>query len=462
MFQRLFDEGLAQASYLIACERTREAAVVDPRRDIDVYVAAATQHRLTIVYAIETHVHADFVSGARELAAIGARVVTGPGANLAYPHHEARHGERIGVGDVSLEFLHTPGHTPEHACVLVREPDRPVRLLSGDTLFVGGVGRPDLLGHDHSRQLADQLYDSLFDIILALDDSIEVHPGHGAGSLCGAGIGKDPYSTIGQERRVNPMLQHTSKDAFVAAVLADLPETPSYFARMKRVNQRGPAAQGLAKPVAPPPLVSPLEAFATTKNGGIILDLRSSASFGDGHPAGAVHMMFGTKVGYWAGWIIAPDVAVILLADWTANGSYHQQASEIRRQLLRVGLDSVAGLIEGGFEAWQSLGLPVARIEQISAAELHERLEGPERLKVVDVRTAREWSGGHIEGAMHVPLGELTARAGELPRNGPVAAICEGGFRSSLATSLMERAGVERIVNVAGGMAAYRALELTR
>ena len=197
MFQRFFDEGLAQASYLIACPRTREAAVVDPRRDIDIYVAAARQQGLTVAYAIETHVHADFVSGARELAQIGVRVIAGPGARLAYAHHEAQDGERIALGDVSLEFLHTPGHTPEHISVLVREPNEPARLLSGDMLFVGGVGRPDLLGDDQARQLAEQLFDSLYERTLSLDDATEVHPGHGAGSLCGTGIGKEPFSTIG-------------------------------------------------------------------------------------------------------------------------------------------------------------------------------------------------------------------------------------------------------------------------
>jgi hydroxyacylglutathione hydrolase len=463
MFQRFFDEGLAQASYLIACPRTREAAVVDPRRDIDIYVAAARQQGLALVYAIETHVHADFVSGGRELAQIGARVVAGPGAGLAYPHHAGRDRERIALGDISLELLHTPGHTPEHISVLVHEPNQPARLLSGDTLFVGGVGRPDLLGDDQARQLAHQLFDSLFETLLTLDDATEVHPGHGAGSLCGTGIGKEPFSTIGQERRVNPMLQHASKESFVSAVLGDLPETPPYFARMKRLNQRGPAVLNLSGPVEAPGAISPLEAFAVSKNGGVLVDLRTADEFGKGHPSGAMHIAYGSKVGYWAGWVLPPGVQIVLIADAAADRSrQQQQTAAVRRQLLRVGFDTVAGVVEGGFGAWQSIDLPVSRITQMSAAELHARLDRSERPQVVDVRTRREWQGGHIDGAVNVPVGDLPQRASELPRDAAVAVICEGGFRSSLASSLLERAGMKDIINVTDGMAAFRAAELTR
>jgi hydroxyacylglutathione hydrolase len=461
MFQRFFDEGLAQASYLVACPRTREAAVVDPRRDIDIYVAAARQHGLSLVYAIETHVHADFVSGARELAQIGARVIAGPGAGLGYPHHEGRDRERIALGDITLELLHTPGHTPEHISVLVHEPNQPARLLSGDTLFVGGVGRPDLLGEDQARQLAHQLFDSL-QTFLTLDDETEVHPGHGAGSLCGSGIGKEPFSTIGQERRANPMLRHASTESFVTAVLGDLPDTPPYFARMKRLNQRGPALLNLHDPVESPGAISPLEAFAVSKNGGVVVDVRTAEAFGKGHPSGAVNIAFGSKVGYWAGWVLPPDVQIVLLTDDVTDRPRQQQTAEIRRQLMRVGFDAVAGVVDGGFAAWQSIDLPVSRITQMTAAELHARLDRSERPQVVDVRTRHEWQSGHIDGAVNVPVGELPGRASELPRNTAIAVICEGGFRSSLASSLLQRAGVDDIINVTGGMAAFRAVELTR
>jgi hydroxyacylglutathione hydrolase len=452
MFLRFFDEGLAQSSYLIACDRTREAVVIDPRRDVDTYRSAARQHGLALTHAIETHIHADFVSGARELAAIGARPVAGPGSRLAFDHHEADDGERIAIGDVHLQILHTPGHTPEHISILATHNDDPVRLLAGDTLFVGAVGRPDLLGEDLTRQLAGQLYDSLFERILPLGDDVEVHPGHGAGSLCGAGIGKEPHSTIGRERRFNPMLQHPSRDAFVAAVLADLPDTPPYFARMKRLNQAGAPVLGLADGVAMPPRLAPTDAAAAIERGAIVLDVRAAADFGAGHPTGALNIAFGSKVGYWAGWVLAPETPIVLLAEGAA-----EQALEVRRQLLRVGLDTVLGTIDGGFGSWHSAGLPIARIPQITVRDLRERVQRGGQTVVLDVRTRREFQGGHVDGAVHVPVGEVAA-LGALSPDTEIATICEGGFRSSLAASLLSRAGFP-VVNVTGGMAAYRSME---
>src|SRR4051812_21555297 len=231
MFTRFYDEGLAQASFLIGCDRTKQAVVIDPRRDASIYVEAARQAGATIVAAIETHVHADFVSGARELASAGARVITGPGAGLTYEHHEVSDGETLAAGDLTLEFLHTPGHTFEHIAVAAGLPAQPARLFTGDLLFAGAVGRPDLLGDAQARELAGLLFDSL-GRVMRMDRRVEVHPGHGAGSLCGAGIGREPSSTIGREADQNPMLRNMERASFVAAVLADLPDTPPYFARM--------------------------------------------------------------------------------------------------------------------------------------------------------------------------------------------------------------------------------------
>jgi hydroxyacylglutathione hydrolase len=448
MFEKFTDEGLAQSSYLIACDRTRQAVVVDPRRDIDAYVDAAARHGLTLALAVETHTHADFVSGARELAAAGARVLAGPGANLQFPFHEAAHGDVLHAGDITLEILHTPGHTPEHISIVVRDPAGHVRVLTGDTLFVGAVGRPDLLGADQARGLAEDLYDSLVNRLLVLDDNVEVHPGHGAGSLCGSGIGQEPYSTIGQERRFNPLLQQSKAD-FVQAVLNDLPDTPPYFPRMKVINRRGPAVLGLTSGVTSPAPVSPRDAAALIDRGTTLIDVRDAEAFGAGHPTGAIHLGFGARIGYWAGWIVPVDTNVLLLA-----GNL-QHATEARRQLLRVGLDA-AGVIDGGFEGWRAAGGAVSRLEQITARELRERLEG-ERLTLVDVRTPREWRAGHADRAVNLPVGELESRANELRGAGPLAAICESGYRSSLASSLLLRAGFD-VVNVTDGTSAYRAL----
>jgi hydroxyacylglutathione hydrolase len=453
MFQRFFDEGLAQASYLVGCDRTGQAVVIDPRRDASVHAAAARQLGATIVAAIATHVHADFVSGGRALAQRGARLYTGPGAGLEYDHHEVRDGETLSVGDVTLTFLHTPGHTPEHVCILAAAPGQPSRLFTGDLLFVGGVGRPDLLGEAQTRQLAHDLFDSL-QRIMALDDRIEVHPGHGAGSLCGAGIGKEPSSTIARERGQNAMLQHHGREDFIAAVLADIPDTPPYFARMKRVNKAGPPTIDEARRL---PSIRPAAAAALAADGALILDLRTGPAFAAGHPYGALHLAFGSKVGYWAGWVVPPDQPLLLLADEAGH------APEAAVQLLRVGLDRIEGTIAGGVADWIGAGLPVAELALMSAADLRAAMadEAGAPVQIVDVRSPREWRGGHIDGSINIPVGEIPARARELDSDGLVATICEGGYRSSLAASLLAQEGVPRLVNVVGGMAAYRALETT-
>lgn len=450
MFQRFYEEGLAQASYLVGCDRTKQAVVIDPRRDASIYVEAARQLGATLVASIETHVHADFVSGARELAAAGARVVAGPGAALTYEHHEVRDGERLDVGDVSLLFLHTPGHTYEHVVVLAEARGAPRRLFTGDLLFVGGVGRPDLVGEAQTRELAGRLFESLTRIA-SMDAAVEVHPGHGAGSLCGAGIGHDPSSTIGREAAQNPMLRYVApdtrdRDGFVAAVLADLPERPSYFSRMKQVNL-APPVLGLIGGGPPVPAIRPAAAAALTADGAIVIDLRTVDQFAADHPDGAINLPYGSKVGYWAGWVLPPDLPLLLL------GGDPGQARDAAAQLLRVGLDHLAGTIEGGFDAWRAASLPSAAIRQIRAEDLRPGSD----VCLVDVRTSREWRAGHIEGSVNIPVGEIPARFRELPQGPIVATICEGGYRSSLAASLLAQEGVTNLVNVAGGMSAYRA-----
>jgi hydroxyacylglutathione hydrolase len=447
----MFDEGLAQCSFLIGCERTGEALVVDPRRDVGVYAEAAARRHLRIAYAIETHIHADFVSGSRELATLGATTIAGPGSGLAFPYREAHDGEQLEVGDLRCRVLHTPGHTPEHISILVEQPGEPARIFTGDTLFVGAVGRPDLLGDELMQQLAAQLYDSLYGRLMTLDDWLEVHPGHGAGSLCGAGIGREPHSTIGQERRFNPMLRHASKEAFVAAVLADLPETPSYFPRMKRVNHDGPAVLGLARGYPELTALTPGQAAAAAQQGAWVVDLRSVEEFGAGHPAGAINIPFGTKVGYWAGWIVPGEDRVVLLA----SSDTHVQGAQ--RQLLRVGLDRIEGFVAGGFDGWTRAGLPVQSVTQIAPDELRARLSRGEQVTLLDVRTRKEFDTDHIEGAINAPVGELPS-AGVPAASGAILTMCEAGFRSSLAASILQRRGVRDVVNVTGGMNAYRGL----
>ena len=447
MFRRFFEEGLAQSSYLIACDRTRQAAVIDPRRDVNIYLGAARTAGLHITHAIDTHTHADFVSGSRELAAAGARIVAGPGSGLGYEHLEAAHGGALQLGDIELTILHTPGHTPEHISILATAPGDPARIFTGDTLFVGAVGRPDLLGDAVMRGLAGQLYDSIYGTLLALPDDVEVWPGHGAGSLCGSGIGGAEHSTIADERDTNPLLQHQNRDAFVEAVLSDLPDTPPYFARMKRVNTEGAPVRGLAQGVAAPeaiaPSATPLDAW--------ILDLRSAPEHAAGHPHGSISIPSAAKAGYWAAWVVPPQAPVVLLA------GHAQQATEVRRQLLTVGIDTVVGWVEGGFDAWVGASLPVGHTRLVPVEELQPNAgPGPTML---DVRSAREWSRDHMPGATHLPLQQLPGRIGELSPREPIVTVCEGGARSALAAGLLERAGFTNVSNMAGGMAAWRAIE---
>ena len=454
MFIRFFDEGLAQASFIMACDRTHEGVVIDPRRDVSVYLEAARQHGVALVAAIETHIHADFVSGAHELASAGVRVISGPGSALGYDHHEVADGERLQAGDITLTFLHTPGHTPEHIAILAEAQGQPSRLFTGDLLFVGAVGRPDLLGVEQTRQLAHQLFASL-QRVAALDGGTEVHPGHGAGSLCGAGIGMEPSTTIGIERRQNPMLQFASEDAFVGAVLGDLPDTPPYFARMKTVNHEGAPLLNLGKGPRNIPSMKPAAAAALAADGALLIDLRPPAEFAPSHPYGALNLCFGSKVGYWAGWVLAPDQPIVLIAPEAS------QAQEAATQLLRVGLDRIEGHVAGGFDAWRDAALPVASIEMMSASDLKTSRAANDAPTLIDVRTAKEWREGHLDGSINIPLGDLASRIADIPRGARIATMCEAGYRSSLAASLLAREGLGPIVNIEGGMSAYRELEAT-
>jgi hydroxyacylglutathione hydrolase len=354
----------------------------------------------------------------------------------------------LAIGDLTLGFLHTPGHTPEHIAIVAAAPGQTAQLFTGDLLFVGAVGRPDLLGTEQTAQLARDLFTSL-KRVMTFDDAIEVHPGHGAGSLCGAGIGTEPSTTIGRERRQNALLQYDLMEPFVEAVLGDIPPTPPYFARMKRVNAAGPALLATIRAASKLPAIKPAAAAALAADGALILDLRDAGAFGAGHPDGALNIAFGSKVGYWAGWV-AQDVPLILLADDPAH------ASEAAMQLLRVGLDRIEGSVAAGMQGWLDGGLPVVTLDQISVGELRAALDGREPIQVVDVRTPREWAGGHVEGSINIPVGEITARAGELRRDVGTAVMCEGGFRSALAASLLAQEGFTQIANVTGGMAAYR------
>jgi hydroxyacylglutathione hydrolase len=456
---RVFTSGLAQVAYLVADTDARVAAVIDPRRDVDAYLAWAATRDLTITAILETHVHADFVSGARELAAAtGATIYASRLGNQEFPHHALDDGDAIAVGHFALQAFWTPGHTPEHMSYLLVEPDRgnrPAALFSGDLLFVGEVGRPDLLGAEHTRNLAEQLYDTFVHRLAPLHDDVVVYPGHTAGSSCGKKIGDAPQTTIGQERRFNYALQPAalaSREAFIDTVLANMPTPPTYYPTMKRVNKVGPALLRDLPAGAP---LSPAEVERSIAAGGLVVDARSTEAFARAHIPGSFYGGSDPDFVNWVGWLAPYDRDLILVLDDEAR--YPAVLTELRR----IGLDSVAGYLDGGLAAWQASGRPVASTPTISVDTLSARLAHPDGLVVLDVRTAEEWNGGRIPGAVHRFAGEI-ARGAEIPVNGAseIAVTCASGYRSTVAISLLEARGRRNLVNVAGGMDAWRAARL--
>ena len=448
-FKQYYLGCLAQASYLIG--DGGEAAVVDPRRDVEEYLEDARSNGLAIGHVIETHLHADFVSGHRELAArTGAKIHLGAAAGAKFEHVPVREGDELRIGSVRLRFLETPGHTPESVSVLVfetPEAEIPAAVLTGDTLFIGDVGRPDLLGAVRRPQdLAGDLYDSLHGKLLSLPDPVRVYPAHGAGSMCGRNISSETSSTIGEQRRHNYALQPMPREDFIRMMTTDLPEAPEYFGRDAAINRDGPALLGeLAE-------ARPLSASAVSDlrdRGAVVLDTRSSLEYGAGHIPGSFHIGLSGQFASWAGTLLAPDAPIVVLAEDP------DRAAEARTRLARVGLDRVEGFLEGGFRSWSESGRPVASTEQISVEELARRLrEGP-LLRVVDVRRPAEWGEGHIREAVHFPLNGFGREGAGLGSSEPLATICAGGYRSSIAASVLERLGHTRVTNVVGGMAAW-------
>ena len=444
-FRQFYVGCLAHASYLIGDRG--EAVVVDPSRDVQMYLDEAEAHGLRIVSVLETHLHADFVSGHLELARrTGAMVGIGARAEATFPHRALRDGDEIRVGGVRLRVLETPGHTPESVSLLVFEKETdsgPWGVLTGDTLFVGDVGRVDILS---SRlpvaELAGLMYDSVHSKLLALPDETRVYPAHGAGSLCGRSISKDTWSTIGRERAMNPALRPMSREAFVADITRDVPETPAYFLHSRDLNRTGPRLD----PERPmPPRLAPAACADEIARGAVLIDTRPSAEYGTAHPRDALHVALDGQFASWVGTLVGPEDRLVLLAA-------PEREEEAVMRLARVGYENITGILDGGIDAWQSAGLPVSRVLQEPA----ESATHGER-RVLDVRRSAEWSAFHLEDATHVPLSQLPKRIAELDRDEEWVVLCASGFRSSIATSVLERAGFTRIVNGVGGMDAYRA-----
>lgn len=455
--KRVFEPQLAQASYMIGCQRAGEAVVIDANRDVDQYIAVAEQEGLHIAHVTETHIHADYVSGSRELAQrTGASLCLSNEGDAdwkyQFPHdRQLKDGDRITLGNVAIDVLHTPGHTPEHLTFLVTDgaaADRPVAAVTGDFIFVGDVGRPDLLERAANikgtmEKGARVLWQSL-QKFAAHDDWLQIWPGHGAGSACGKGISAIPSSTLGYERRFNWAFKVKTEDAFVTSVLAGQPEPPKYFATMKKVNKEGPAILG---GFHLPPRLDAARLPDLLSAGALIIDTRPAADYAAGHLPGTISIPLSPSFVNWAGWLVLTSEFYLIVDSATAAS----RLEELSRSLALIGIDRITGYFDVGVAAGEH------RVAQVTAAALAPRLSA---VTVVDVRGAAEWAAGHIPGALHIPLGYLDERAAEIPDSRPVVVQCQSGTRSSIAASVLERRGFTNITNLTGGIMAWAAAGL--
>jgi hydroxyacylglutathione hydrolase len=451
-FEQFYLGCLAHASYMLASEG--EAMVVDPQRDVDLYLKAAEDQRVTIRHIFETHLHADFVSGHRELASrTGATIYMGEQAHATFPHQAIRDGATVRVGRLNIRVLETPGHTPESICMVVTDREKsaePWAVLTGDTLFIGDVGRPDLSKDFTSAQLAAMLYDSLHDKLMTLPDNVLVYPAHGAGSLCGRNMRAERSSTIGTERLTNYALQIKNKADFVTELTSNLPVRPDYFLQDAEINRTG--ASSLSE-------LSPLQGMAATELKGMLddgvmaLDVRPADDFASGHVPGSVNIPLSGQFASWAGSILGLSSRPVLIA-----GSM-EQLHEARLRLARVGIEDARGHLDGGTEGWKRAGLPIAEVPQQTVQSLHDRLFKDD-LHVLDVRRQPEWQAGHIAEAAWWPLDNFKISPPEIDRHAPTVVHCKGGYRSMIACSLLQRAGFDNVINLIGGFDAWQQADL--
>ena len=460
LLKRFYDDGLAQASYLVGSERSGEALVIDPLRDLEQYLAAAADEELRITHVIETHIHADFLSGARDLVRLtGARLLLSAEGGADWQYHFAaderaellRDGDRFAVGEIEIDVRHVPGHTPEHLVYLVTDgaaADRPLGIFTGDFIFVGDVGRPDLL--ERAANVAGTMESSaraLFQSLRSMreyPDYLQLWPGHGPGSACGKSLGALPSTTLGYERLFNWAFQVADEEEFVRTVLAGQPEPPKYFGRMKLLNRDGPPRRSERRLAAldDADLTARLADGATT-----IVDTRPSAAFTNGFIAGTINIPAGRSFTSWAGSLLSPDGDIILIAE------HESRAQALTRELSLIGVDRVVGWAEAGVvDRWQIAGRQLNRVRTIDAGGLAALDEAV----VVDIRAESEWNAGHIPRARHIFLAELPDVLDELPRDRPLVIACQGGSRSSIGTSLLRARGFENVINFSGGFAEWQ------
>ena len=448
--QPFVDEGLGNSAYLVGSRDAKLAALIDPLRDVDRYLAAAEGIGVKIAYVLDTHLHNDFVSGAREVAAkTGAVVGASAEAGLAFEHRALKDGDRLSLGDLGLGVLATPGHTPEHlAFALGADGDAaPLALFTGGALIVGGAARTDLLGEAMTEPLARRLYHTIHARLLAYPDDTAVFPTHGAGSFCAAPSFGDRTTTIGMEKARNPLCKATSEDEFVRRSLEGLPAYPAYFGKVRPINQQGPEVLGGVPHPKPMP---PSEVQSWIDGGGAVLDVRSPREFLRGHIPGAYGIGTGAPLVVWAGWLLPFGVALVLVSRGGPELDFAV------RQLIRIGFDDLRGTLDGGMEAWRGAGLPVEAFPVVMPGDLRKRMSTAGGPLVLDVREDDEWLDGHIPGAVHIPNGRLPwIEDLPLPKVGPIIVHCGTSNRSTQALSVLARRGFRNLALLEGGFSMW-------
>jgi len=448
-FEQFYLGCLAHASYMLGSGG--EAAVIDPQRDVEIYLKAAEENGLKIRHIFETHLHADFVSGHKELAArTGARIYIGEKAGATFPHAAVRNGSEVTFGSCKISVLETPGHTPESICLVVTDTEKqpsPWAVLTGDTLFIGDVGRPDLSPAFTPQQLAAMLYDSLHGKLMKLADDVLVYPAHGAGSLCGRNMRAEKSSTMGTERFTNYALQISTREEFVKQLTTNLPARPEYFAKDAEINRGGAAAMDELPELTPLPAT---KLKTLIEHGTPALDIRSTEAFAAGHVPGSISIALSGQFASWAGSLLGLSAQPVLIADTP------DQIEEARVRLARVGIEDLTGYLQDGIAGWKKAGFEMATLPQISARDLFQRKD----LHVLDVRRDGEWQGGHLERAELWPLDRLKDSLPPLNKNVAIAVHCKSGYRSTIACSLLQRAGFTNVINVIGGFDAWQQEQL--
>lgn len=452
IFERIQTEGIAELSYLLGDDGEGVAAIFDPTPDVDKYVQLARSKSLSITHIFETHIHADLVSGARELCErVGSAKIylSHEGrARYGFDHDELKDGDRFTIGKTVITVKHTPGHTPEHISFLISEKehiDTPWGVLTGNSLFVNSAGRPDLLGSSETQKLAEQQFHTLQDFYLNLPDSVIIYPAHGHGSPCGADIGDRLESSIGYERRFNPFLQFQDVKSFTDYALSTAPPVPKYYPRMKGINAKGPEVIGNLPRV--PGLPPKTFKQAIDDKSGILIDTRTMLGFGGGHISGALNIGGTPMLSIWAGWLLDPEKPLLLVLD------KDESLEKITKLFLRTGYTNFTGYLAGGMKAWDNAGFLLAEVDQKTVHEVHE---ANGHLQVIDVRAPSEWRSGHVPGARHIFLPELREKSSQLDPAAPTAVYCDSGYRASIGTSILKQEGFADVSNVPGSWQAWK------